>query len=283
MKPLQGKVAAVTGAGRGIGLALARSLARDGADLILIDNGCESDGSGGDPAVIQLVAKDLRSLGVAVHASDADVRNDEAFRAALHEGIEQLGSRAVTIAVHAAGISRPNHALKTTCDDLSRTFDVQVRGAFALASMAARTMIDKKKAGSILLLTSPMGWFGTARAASLSAASSAVGGLVRSAALDLRRHDIRVNAIAVTARTRLTENLPLFQSIREDSMRPEDIVALASFLVSEESKDVSGEIFAVAGQRVYAIRSKETAGVVFEKDANAADIAARLPEILRGS
>jgi NAD(P)-dependent dehydrogenase (short-subunit alcohol dehydrogenase family) len=121
-------------------------------------------------------------------------------------------------------------------------------------------MVDRKEGGSIVLCTGPSAFFGARGQAAIGAASAGIVALTRSAALELRKHRVRVNAIAPTARTRQTEDLPTFQGIQEGSMSPAHVAPIAVFLASPLAEDVHGEVLGIAGARAYAFRSRETTG-----------------------
>src|SRR5690606_5953740 len=120
-----------------------------------------------------------------------------------------------------------------------------------LVQAASEAMIEARRGGSIVLTTSPLAFFGVARKSAEAMCAAAIVGLTRSAALELRRHEVRVNAVAPTARTRLSEDSPLFRGIAPTSMTPEHVAPLVSFLLSDASADVHGEVLGVAGGRIY--------------------------------
>lgn len=253
---LDGKVAVVVGGGRGVGRAHARALAAAGAKVLVNDLGCDLRGEGHDPAVAEAVAAELREAGADAIADDTDVAT----------GAAQIVSRAleawgrVDAVVGAAGLALDRTVMKMDDAGLDRMIDVHVKGSFALVRHAARAMIDAGDGGSIVLHTGPAAFFGAARQSALGATSAAIAGLVRSAAIELRKHAIRVNAIAPTARTRSTEKLPLFTGIAPDSMGPEFVAPVAVFLASDHAREVSGEVLGVAGTRYYALHGRETPG-----------------------
>ncbi len=253
------KTFVVVGAGRGIGRATALALAKEGARLVLNDFGCDVDGQGHDPKVIEEVVAEVRALGAealgfAFDASekDASARLAAAARdtyGALHGGF------------YSAGILRERAILRTRDEDLDALIDVHFRGAFRFVRDLGQALVEQRNGGSLLIASSPSAFFGTANQAGLAATAGAIASLVRTAATELRRHGIRVNAVLPTARTRLTEHLPLFQSIRQDSLRPEFVAQVACHLLSEASADVHGELVGVAGGRTYAFRMSETSGL----------------------
>lgn len=255
---LDDKVAVVTGGGRGIGRAIARFLASEGARVLVCDTGASVAGEGSDPDVADAVAREIAAAGGVAKCSTESVAAPGGAGRIVQAALDAFGR--LDAVVGSAGIVREGVLLKLDEQDLDALIDLHVRGAFALTRAAARVMVDAGTGGAIVQLTGPSAFFGSVRQSGLSAVSAAVVGMVRSAAVELRRHDIRVNAIAPTARTRTTSELPMFQGIREDSMSPEHVAPVAAFLCSDLAKDVHGEILGVAGARVYAFRVRETTG-----------------------
>lgn len=262
MALLEGKVVVVTGAGRGIGRAVALLCAREGASVVVNDLGTDREGAGVDPSVASAVAKEIADAGGAAVASHESVAAPDAGARVVDRALDAFGR--LDALVSSAGFLRDRSLLKMDDADLDAMLDVYVRGAFGLTRAAARAMVDGGQGGAIVHTTAPAALFGSARQTAFAAASAAVIGLVRSAAIELKRHNVRINAIAPTARTRLTEDLPVFQGIREDSMTPEHVAPLAAFLVSPLATDVNGEILGVAGARLYALRTRETTGAFAE-------------------
>lgn len=253
------KVAVVVGGGRGIGAATARALSREGTRVVVVDPGAAIDGTGIDADVAEKVAKELRAAGGEAVSSATAVTNDETARAVVELARERFG-RLDTV-VSSAAITREAVALHVEPGDLEAALDTLVRGPFALARAAARSFVDQGSGGAIVVCTSPVAFFGAARKTLESMSGAALVGLVRSLAAELRRHDVRVNAIAPTALTRQTESLPLFQGMREGSLSPEHVANVIAYLASDLSRELTGEVLGVAGSRVYSLRVRETAGV----------------------
>lgn len=256
---LEGRVIAVTGGGRGVGRAHALACAREGAAGVLLnDLGCDVHGDGVDPEVAQAAARDVEALGVPCLTDHADVGSRAAAESIVRRAVERFGRLDGVIA--AAGLVADATVMKLDDDRLDRMIDVHVRGAFALVRAASRAMIDRGEGGAIVLHTAPVAFFGALRQSALAATAGAVVGLVRSAAVELRKHRIRINALAPTARTRTTESLPLFKGIAPGSMGPELVGPVGAFLISPLAADVSGEVIGVAGTRIYALHGRETPG-----------------------
>jgi NAD(P)-dependent dehydrogenase (short-subunit alcohol dehydrogenase family) len=163
--------------------------------------------------------------------------------------------------VGCAGVVRERTLLHLSDDDLDAYLSTHVGAAFELTRSAARAMIDGGRGGAIVHATGAQAFFGSAQKAASGAASAAVVGLTRSAAVELRKHGVRVNAIVPTAHTRATADLPMFKGVREGSMSPEHIAPVVAHLLSDAAADVFGEVVGIAGGRLYALRARETTGI----------------------
>jgi len=257
---LAGKVVVVTGAAGGIGRAAAEACAREGARLVVSDLGCDREGAGVDAGVIARVASELRASGAEVIEDASDVVTAATSLVALAR--DRWGR--IDGVVSSAGFVLDRSVLKTDDASLSRALDVHVRAPFALVRAAGAAMVEQKEGGSIVLVAGPAAYFGVRGQAALGAAHAATIALARSASLELRRHEVRVNAVVPTARTRATADLPTFAAIPESAMSPAHVAAMIAFLLSSLAADVSGEAVGVAGARAYAFKTKETAGAFAE-------------------
>ncbi len=257
-----GKVAVIVGGGRGIGRAVALGLAREGARVVIVDSGCATDGTGHDPTVAESVADDVRRAGGEALALGLDATATDTPRHIMDATRHTFGR--VDAGFYAAGICREKALVRLADADLEAVWAVHVHGAVRFTRELATALIEQRQGGAILLSMSPAGLFGTVHQAALAMASGAIAGLTRTAATELRPKGVRVNALAATARTRLTENLPLFQGIRADSLSVEHVVPAACHLLSSASVDVQGELVGVAGGRIYGFRTNETSGLFEE-------------------
>jgi NAD(P)-dependent dehydrogenase (short-subunit alcohol dehydrogenase family) len=255
---LEGRRVLVTGAGRGVGRAHALACARAGARVLANDLGCDAHGQGADPSVAAAVVDAIRDAGGTAEADHEDLGRPAGPQRVVEATTAAFGG--LDAVIGSAGIVADRTVLKMDDALLDRMIDVHVKGSFALVKAAARAMIDAGNGGSIVLHTAPVAFFGALRQSALAATSAAIVGLVRSAAIELRKHGIRVNAIAPTARTRTTEALPLFKGIAPDSMGPEFVAPVGVFLASDLASEVSGEVVGVAGTRLYALNARETPG-----------------------
>ncbi len=259
---LEGKVVVVTGAASGIGRAVAEVCAREGARLVVNDVGCDREGQGADASVIERAASELRAVGAEVVGDASDVAATGVPAALVSAAKEHFGR--IDGVVSCAGFLVERSVLKTEDALVSRVMDVHVRAPFALVRAAAALMVEQKEGGSIVLASGPAAYFGVRGQAALGAAHAALIALARSSALELRRHEVRVNAIVPTARTRANEDLPTFTAIPEGAMSPAHVAGMIGYLLSALASDVNGEVIGVAGARAYALKTRETPGVFSE-------------------
>lgn len=255
---LDEKVVVVTGAGRGIGRAVALACAGEGAKVVANDLGCDLDGEGVDPRIADAVVAEIRAGGGDAIADAHDVAQPGAPAAIVARALERYGR--LDALISCAGIAAERSVLKSDEALLRRVIAVHLEAPFALVRAAGQAMVDRKDGGAIVLCTGASAFFGARGQSALGAASAGIVALTRSAALELRKHRIRVNAIAPTARTRQTEELPTFQGIQEGSMSPAHVAPIAAFLASPLAEDVHGEVVGIAGARAYAFRARETTG-----------------------
>lgn len=280
---LAGRVVVVTGAARGIGLECARLAAAAGAQLVLSDSGGDAEGNGLDPAVIDGVVRALapRSPGAKVLADCRDLTQEGAPEVLIERAVERFGR--VDAVIAAAGSFSDRPAARTEPALVERSLGVSARAAFGLLRAAAPRMIEQKD-GAFVFVTGASAFFGLKGHAAEAAGHGATIALARSAALELRKHNVRVNTVVPSARTRLTEHLPLYKSVAEGSLGPEHVAATLVFLASPAAADVSGETIGVAGPRTYAFRIRETPGAFGDANAPASleEAGKRLRDALRG-
>ena len=245
---LSGKTALVTGSAQGIGLAIATRLAREGARVGLFDiNREQADQS----------AADLAREGLSVFAGTVDVVSQESIKAMLETMVARYG--ALDIVVNNAGILQDKSLLGLSESMWDEVMAVHLRGAFLCTQAAAAQMRLQRRGGRIINTTSISGLLGNLGQANESAAKAGVYGLTRTASIELQKYGINVNAVAPIARTRLTEDLPMFEKVG-DTLEPAHVAPVYTFLASELANEVSGMVFSVAGGRLSTFQLVESAG-----------------------
>jgi NAD(P)-dependent dehydrogenase (short-subunit alcohol dehydrogenase family) len=253
---LDGKVAIITGAGAGIGRAHALLFAREGAKVVVNDLGGARDGTGADGNAAEAVVKEIRAAG-----GEAVSNGDSVATAAGAEGIVKTALGAfgrVDVLVNNAGILRDKSFLKTDEPMWDAVIAVHLKGTFLVSQAFAKQAVAQKEPARIVNTTSVSGMLGNFGQANYAAAKAGIYGLTRTMSIELQKHRITVNALAPIAKTRMTEDLPMFQGV--DSMTPDHIAPAALFLASDLCGDRTGHVLAVAGARLYAFKVVETAG-----------------------
>ncbi len=285
MSVLAERTVVVTGAAGGLGRAIAAACLEEGASVLLADAGTEPDGSGRDPSVVEELAAELAAGGhpkerIATLAADVLEAGSAAQTFAAAE--EAFGS--VDGLVFAAGARHRRGVLKLDPAGVAAPIRLGLEAPLAWLGELSRRWVAAKRPGSVVLFSSPSAFFGAQRQGSEAAAAAGIVAATRSAALELRRHGIRVNAIAATARTRLTEDLPLFKNVKEGSLAPEHVAPLVVHLLSDAGEAIHGEVLGVAGSRIYALHARETTGAFAEADRfTVAEIDRRWAEITRSA
>lgn len=253
MPLLDGKVALITGAGRGIGRAVALAFATEGATVVLNDAGTAPDGTGADPDVALAVQQELQALGARTLVIPGSIADPETSRRMVDGAVEHFGR--VDVAVTCAGFSRDKSLVNASWDDFQALVQVQLGGTFLLFQAAAVVM-KRQGSGSLIATTSNAGLLGNFAQSAYAAASAGVHGLVRTASIELQRSGVRANAVAPLAKTRLTEHLPMFEHV--DSMSPAHVAPVYTYLASDLSRNMTGMTLTAAGGRVSVLRLNET-------------------------
>ena len=226
----QGRVAIVTGAGGGLGRQHALALARRGAKVLVTDLGGAVDGSGGTVGAAQAVVDEIRAAGGEALANGASVTDFAAVQAMVQQAVDAWGR--VDILVNNAGILRDKSFAKMDMADFSLVIQVHLMGA-AHCSKAVWPHMVEQKYGRIVMTTSSTGLYGNFGQANYGAAKLAQVGLMQTLSIEGAKNNIRVNALAPTAATRMTEDL--FPTEMLDALRPEAVVPAMLVLAHESA------------------------------------------------
>lgn len=228
MIDFKGRVAIVTGAGGGLGRQHALALARRGAKVVVNDLGGARDGSGGSASAAQAVVDEIRAAGGEAMANAASVTDFEAVQAMVQQAVDTWGR--VDILVNNAGILRDKTFAKMELADFRLVLDVHLMGAVH-CTKAVWPVMTAQKYGRIVMTTSSSGLYGNFGQSNYGAAKLALVGLMQTLSLEGAKHDIRVNCLAPTAATRMTEDLMPAEVLR--ALQPEAVVPAMLVLASE--------------------------------------------------
>lgn len=249
-----GQVAIVTGAGNGLGREHALAFAARGAKVVVNDLGGARDGTGASSAAAQAVVAEIEAAGGEAMANGADVTNFEQMQAMAQAAMDQWGR--IDILVNNAGVLRDKTFSKVTLDDFQFVLDVHLMGTVN-GCKAVWEIMREQGYGRIVMTTSSSGLYGNFGQTNYGAAKLGVVGLMNTLKLEGQKYGIRVNALAPTAATRMTEEL--FPPEQLELMAPKYVTPGVLFLCSENAPD--GQILC-AGAGCFA-RAKiiETQGV----------------------
>lgn len=249
----EGRVAIVTGAGRGIGREHALSLARHGAKVVVNDLGGAVDGSGGDLSPAQQVVAEIEAMGGEAIANGESVSDFAGAERMVQAAIDAFGD--LHILINNAGILRDRMLSNMTEAEWDAVINVHLKGTFAPSRHAIGYWRERAKAGlpvsgRIINTTSVSGIYGNPGQTNYGAAKAGIAAFTTIAALEVARYGVTVNAVAPVALTRMTENLgPAPESDAEREARsPMWIAPIATWLASDEAADVTGRVFEASGQ-----------------------------------
>ena len=252
---LTGKVAVVTGSGRGLGLAYATELARSGAAVVVNDV---------DESVAEAAVKAIADAGGTAVAEVVAVGTSEAAQALVDRAVDEFGR--LDVLVNNAGILRDPTLWKMTDEQFDAVITTHLRGTFTCTRAAAIRMREQGEGGRIICVGSPTGQVGNFGQTNYAAAKAGIVGMVRTWAMELARAQITVNAIVPVAATAMTETVPFVQPYIEllkngDPLpsyarkqlgfgTPEDAAGLVAFLASDAAAGISGQAIGIGGDRL---------------------------------
>jgi len=248
----EGKIAIVTGAGRGIGREHALSLASQGAKVVVNDLGGNVDGSGGDLSPAEQVVQEIKGMGGEAVANGDSVSDWAGAERLINTAIETFGD--LNIVVNNAGILRDRMLFSMTEAEWDAVINVHLKGTFAPTRFACVYWREQSKAGKpvsgrIINTTSVSGIYGNPGQTNYGAAKAGIASFTNIAALEMARYGVTVNAVAPVALTRMTEGLgPAPESDEDREKRsPRWIAPIVTWLASDEAAEVTGRIFEASG------------------------------------
>jgi NAD(P)-dependent dehydrogenase (short-subunit alcohol dehydrogenase family) len=256
MGVLDGKVAIVTGGGRGIGAAISRRLSSEGASLVINDLGTSPDGQGGSEGPAQEVADEIVAGGGSAVADGGDIAETSTGERLVQTAIDTFGK--LDIVINSAGILRDRMIFNLSEQDWDAVIRVHLRGHYSTlrpASAYWRSQRNPEANYRIINFTSASGLHGSPGQPNYAAAKMGIVGLTQSLAQALARYGVTANAISPGAATRLTATVPddklLGADLASDPlMAPENVAAVALFLASDRSSWLTGRIVSAQGYRV---------------------------------
>jgi NAD(P)-dependent dehydrogenase (short-subunit alcohol dehydrogenase family) len=255
MTRLTGRVAIVTGAGRGIGRSVALLLARCGAAVVVNDLGAALDGSGADSGPAQQVVNEIAEAGGKAVANGADVSDYAAAEGLIRDAIEGFGR--LDIVVNVAGILRDRMVFNMAEQEWDDVIRVHLKGAFNTTKFASahwRSLREETAQNRIINFTSVSGLHGAPGQPNYAAAKMGIVGLTYSSANALGKYGVTVNAISPGAATRMTESVPegrrRARSAADDERSPDSVAPIVAYLASEQSGWLTGRIIHASGYEV---------------------------------
>jgi NAD(P)-dependent dehydrogenase (short-subunit alcohol dehydrogenase family) len=271
MPNLEGKVAIVTGAGRGIGREHALALARAGSKVLVNDLGGSLAGEGSDSSPAEQVVEEIRALGGEALADGENVADFAGAERMVRHAIDGLGG--LDVLVNNAGILRDRMLVNMDEAEWDAVINVHLKGHFAPTRHAAAFWRERSKTGEqvrarVINTSSPSGVFGNVGQANYGAAKGGIAALTVIAAQELGRYGVTVNCLAPNARTRMTEQA--FGDIAApeegfDAMDPGNMSPVVVALCADDAQDITGQVFFVYGGAVNVLRGW-SAGELFSRD-----------------
>ena len=240
---LTGKNIAVTGAGNGIGRAIALACAGEGANVVVADYGVSIEGSDPSSEVADAVVAEIAAAGGTAIAVTGDVSQMEVGQRIVDTAVENWGTIDGVACV--AGIVRERMLFNMSEEEFDHVVAVHLKGHFTLYKAASAVMRKQDTGGSLVGFTSGAFVASTAQA-NYSAAKGGIVSLTRSAAFALRRYGVNANCIAPAAMTRMSENVPF----EIEAGGPEAIAPLAVFLMSNAARDITAQTYTCTGKRI---------------------------------
>jgi NAD(P)-dependent dehydrogenase (short-subunit alcohol dehydrogenase family) len=250
----KGKVAIITGAGGGLGRTHALELAKRGAKVVVNDLGGSVDGSGGSSAAAQKVVEEIKAAGGEAIANGSSVSDKKGVENLVKQTLEAFGR--IDILVNNAGILRDKSFKKMELEDFQLVIDVHLMGS-VYCTKAVWPIMNEQNYGRIVMTTSPSGLFGNFGQTNYGAAKLGLVGFMNTLKIEGAKNNIRVNAIAPVAATRMTENLMPQQML--ERLAPEKVTPGVVYLCSDDAPN--GVVLQAMGGRFSVAAIVENRGV----------------------
>ena len=254
MGMMEGKVAIVTGAGRGVGRGIALDLAKAGAAVVVNDLGVSLTGEAGETPVAEEVAEEIRAFSGRAVANRDSVASWDGARRIVQAALDSFGR--IDAVVNNAGNLRDSLFHKMTEEEFDSVLAVHLKGSFNV-SRAAAPHFKAQASGAYVHMTSTSGLVGNFGQANYAAAKLGIVGLSKSIALDMQRFNVRSNAVAPFAWTRMIDSIPATtpeQQKRVEGLKklaPDKIAPFVTALASDAGASVTGQIFGVRNNEIY--------------------------------
>ncbi|MGO9700253.1 MAG: SDR family oxidoreductase [Xanthobacteraceae bacterium] len=251
---VEGKVAIVTGAGRGIGRAIALLMAEEGARVVVCDIGASLEGAGTDAGPAQAVVAEIQKAGGKALASTLSISEPANGDKVVQAALDAFGR--VDILVNNAGILRDRIFHRMSWSDWSDVINVHLNGSFIM-SRACATQFREQKSGSYVHMTSTSGLIGNFGQANYMAAKLGILGLSRGIALDMARFNVRSNCVSPFAWTRMVQSIPAetedekARVARAAQVTPEKVAPLVVYLASDKADGITGQILSARNNEIY--------------------------------
>jgi NAD(P)-dependent dehydrogenase (short-subunit alcohol dehydrogenase family) len=274
---LEGKVVAVTGAGRGIGRAVALACAAEGAAVVVNDYGVAMDGTEPTSEVANEVVAEIEAAGGKAVANAQSVTTMEGGASIVQSAIDSFGRIDGVVCV--AGILRERMLFNMSEEEWDDVLRVHLKGTFTVYRAASAYFRKAERPGSLVAFTSGVWALGAVGQPNYAAAKGGIVSFSYSAALAMARYNVRANVIAPVARTRMSANVP---AAIEEMGDPEDVAPMAVYLLSDDAQDVTGQVYTVVGNKIAVWgQPKELRSMYADGRWKPEDIAKRLPSTIK--